>query len=357
MTKQVTLKHQHFSEVMPKHVAALRSGAAALTAFLESPNISRTSLGVYWHVVPYLMEGIAKGYDEPYRWFIEGGEVIGRTAAGDVRYLTPDQVALLNEKLQNEEPDELGYDDFDENKLDAKGIYPTRWARDGENADLLGSIRESYSYVREHIAALTKEKAGVVIHLTEDTITDEDDAAPALPADPPPEPPPRPLGDLVLKGSGGRTYHRADATEHPLGTPDVLGRADAAMAKAGLHWVGDFTPGATPGDTIRTYMSDDGTVAAIFYLSKRVGGFQLFSNLSGDAMVSASSAFLLEVKKHKFFAEFLQNKDPETLNTALLARRAKLEKKHGKPVPIDRRLEATVGVWEAYIHRLEPRPR
>ena len=130
---------------MPKDVAALRSDAAALAKFLESPNVSRTGLGVYWHVVPYLMEGIAKGYDEPYHWFIEGGEVIGKNAAGDVRYLTPDQVALLNEKLQNEEPDELGYDDFDEEKLDAKGIYPTRWVRDGENADLLGSIRESYS--------------------------------------------------------------------------------------------------------------------------------------------------------------------------------------------------------------------
>ena len=59
MTKQLTLKLQHFSEVMPKDVAALRSDAAALAKFLESPNVSRTGLGVYWHVVPYLMEGIA----------------------------------------------------------------------------------------------------------------------------------------------------------------------------------------------------------------------------------------------------------------------------------------------------------
>ena len=72
---------------------------------------------------------------------------------------------MLNEKLQNEEPDELGYDDFDEENLDAKGIYPTRWVRDRENADLLRSICESYSYVREHVAAATKKKAGVVIHL------------------------------------------------------------------------------------------------------------------------------------------------------------------------------------------------
>ena len=46
-----------------------------------------------------------------------------------------------------------------------------------------------------------------------------------------------------------------------------------------------------------TYMSDDGTVVAIFYLSKRVDGFQLFSNLSDEAMVSASNAFLLEVSR------------------------------------------------------------
>ena len=63
-----------------------------------------------------------------------------------------------------------------------------------------------------------------------------------------------------------------------------------------------------------------------------------------------ASAFVLEVKRHKFFAEFLQNQDPDALHAALLARRAKLTKKHGTPLPIDRDVSATA------VHRLEKRP-
>lgn len=355
MPKQVTLKLQHYTEIDPDEIPGLRGDPGALGDLLASPRRRRVGLETYWHVVPCLMEGIASGYDEPFRWFIDGGEVIGQTAAGDVRYLTPEQVARLNEKTQDEDPDELGYDNFDEERLDAIGIYPARWVRDGADNDLLGSVRESYSYVRDHIATATANGSGLLIHLTEQTITDDDDEPASRPVAAAPVSAAAPLGDLLFEGEGGRSYHRADATHHPLGTPEVLRPADDAMAKAGLRWVGDFTPGADPGDTIRTYLSDDGTIAAIFYLSKRVGGFQLFSQLTGDAMVSASNAFLLEVKKHKFFAEFLQDKDPETLSTALIARRAKLEKKHGTPVSIDRSIEATAGVWEAFVRRLERR--
>jgi len=360
MSPTVTLRLQHWSHASPKQASELRSSAPAVAEFLKSDRVPRVGLGVYWHAVPYLIEGIPTNLDEPYRWFIEGGEVIGTNDAGDVRYLSPAQVASLSKALKDEQPDELGYGNWDEAKMDRLGIYPRRWVHDGRDADQLGTVRELYSYVRGHIEAARKTKAGVVIHLTHEVVTDDDEVAPsdtnnenavASPETPTSSLPP---GDVVLVGKSGRTYYRADASNHPRGTPKVLREADSAMAKAGLHPVGDFTPGSDPGDTIRTYLSGDHTVVAIFYLSEHaVGGYQLFSQLKEDALVSASNAFVVQVTKRRFFAEFLQNVDPTTLHTALLARRAKLVKKHGPPVAFAPTLETCVGVWEGHFARLQ----
>jgi hypothetical protein len=216
--------------------------------------------------------------------------------------------------------------------------------------------------VRGHVEAAHKKKTGLIVHLTHERITD--DEADALPASaavaasaaaavtaPASSPPP---GDLVLAGAQGRAYYRADAAQHPRGTPKVLQEGDSAMAAGGLRHVGDFTPADSPGDTIRAYLSEDHTVVAIFYLSARaVGGYQLFCLLDGDALVSASSAFVVQVTKRRFFADFLQNVDPPTLHAALLARRAKLAKKYGPPVALEPTLEACVGVWEGHFARLQ----
>jgi len=360
MSPTVTLKLQHWSHASPKQAAELRSSAATLAEFLESGQAPRVGLGVYWHAVPYLIERIPSNLDEPYRWFIEGGEAIGRNDAGDVRYLSPTQVARLARALKGEEPDELGYDNWDEAKMDALGVYPSRWLRDGQESDLLGTIRELYSYVRGHVEAAHKKKTGLVVHLTHETITDDDgDAATpsaavraaasvAVPASSPQ------FGDLILAGAQGRAYYRADAARHPRGTPKVLQDGDSAMAAGGLRHVGDFTPGDTPGDTIRAYLSEDHTVVAIFYLSARaVGGYQLFCLLEGDALVSASSAFVAPITKRRFFADFLQNVGPATLHAALLARRAKLAKKYGQAATLEPTLEACVGVWEGHFARLQ----
>jgi len=177
MSPTVTLKLQHWSHASPKQAAELRSSAPAVAEFLKSDRVPRVGLGVYWHAVPYLIEGIPTNLDEPYRWFVEGGEIIGTNDAGDVRYLSPTQVASLSRALKEEDPDELGYGNWDESKMDRLGIYPRRWVHDGRDADHLGTVRELYSYVRSHIEAATKKKVGVVIHLTSEVVTDDDDIA------------------------------------------------------------------------------------------------------------------------------------------------------------------------------------
>lgn len=122
MSPSVTLKHQHWSHASPQQTAELRSSAAALAEFLSSDHVPRVGLGVFWHGVAYLIEGIPANLDEPYRWFIEGGETIGASDAGDVRYLSPNQVARLARALHDEVPDELGYGVWDEAKMDARRV-------------------------------------------------------------------------------------------------------------------------------------------------------------------------------------------------------------------------------------------
>ncbi|MGH7676084.1 MAG: DUF1877 family protein [Gemmatimonadales bacterium] len=121
------MRLQHYSQVSPKQASDLRADPSALADFLKSPKVYRNCLGMYWHAVPYLLTGVVKDQDEPYCFFMKGGEIIGRNDAGDVRYLSPEQVASLARALKEEPPNELGLGMYDEAGMDRHGIYPARW--------------------------------------------------------------------------------------------------------------------------------------------------------------------------------------------------------------------------------------
>src|SRR5262249_24336191 len=95
MTPQLILKRQSFTQVAPKEVDRARTAPDVLKDLLSSPNRRRSSLDMYWHAVPYLLTGLSQNMDEPYRWFIESGEILGQNDAGDIRYLSPSQAMEL----------------------------------------------------------------------------------------------------------------------------------------------------------------------------------------------------------------------------------------------------------------------
>jgi hypothetical protein len=171
MTPRLTLKRQNFTQVSPKEIERARTDPDVLKELVSSPKRRRTDLDIYWHAVPYLLTGLAQNMDEPYRWFIEGGETLGKNDIGDIRYLSPKQAMELAAALEDEPPDELGLLMFDEAKMDRYAIYPSRWVAWSEN-DHLGTMRELYSYVRELIASSSKE-TGLLIHLEAETIDDD----------------------------------------------------------------------------------------------------------------------------------------------------------------------------------------
>jgi hypothetical protein len=83
------LRLVHFVAVTPATTARLRRQPSSV-ARLRDGNREETGLDRYWHGVQYLLAGRAKGLRGPLAWFTGGGENIGRTPAGPVRYLSPE---------------------------------------------------------------------------------------------------------------------------------------------------------------------------------------------------------------------------------------------------------------------------
>src|SRR5262245_3496729 len=220
MAAQLTLKRQSFTQVSPKEVERARTAPDVLKDLVSSPKRRRSRLDIYWHAVPYLLTGLPQNMDEPYRWFMEGGEILGKNDAGDIRYLSPGQAKELAAALEEEPPDELGQLAFDEAKMDRLGIYPSRWVA-WSDSDHLGTMRELYSYVRELIASSSKQ-TGLLIHLEAETIDDDVSEPEAATPQADTSQAATISGKLLFMGEEGNRYHEADASTHPKATARIL---------------------------------------------------------------------------------------------------------------------------------------
>ena len=353
MPQQLTLKRQTFTDVSREDIDRARGNPESLSELVNGPARWRTSLDIYWHVVPYLITGLPQNMNEPYCWFIEGGEIVGANEAGEIRYLSPAQVRVLAAALETETPDELGELTFDEAKMDHLNVYPARWVRWSETSDHLGTVRELYSYLREMITQ-RMEASGLLIHFETYTI-DDDDPEPEGPTAPAPldSATGEPSGKLLFTGVEDIRYHEADASTHPKASTEILRDIDAEMKASGYSVTGDFATSENPDHVIRCYISDDRTVIAIKYISAyAVGGYRFYSKLEDGSLVVSSDAFIREAKKVGYFADFLQNQPPSALQAAVVARRAKLEKKHGAPVTFAADLVTAAHIWEEQRTRL-----
>jgi hypothetical protein len=145
--------------------AASHGGIAAspeaLAAFLARP--AQLDLYLFWHAITYLLTGAADGGKEPLCYLVHGGESLGRNDAGPVRYLTPEQVARFSDAIAGVSPDDFGEELYDLEAMDAEGIYPERWREDGDENDMLGDIRELYSYLQGYLRDAASRGVGTVV--------------------------------------------------------------------------------------------------------------------------------------------------------------------------------------------------
>jgi hypothetical protein len=336
----------HFVAVTPARAAQVRRAPSAVTTLREGTR-EETGIGHYWHGMQYLLAGRAKGVRGPLAWFTGGGEKLGRTPAGPVRYLSPEQVNELSAVLDGTGPDDLGDDVYDEAAMDAAGVYPGRWVRSGESFDQLGTMRELYSYLRDFLARQARAGNGVAITMTLESARDDDEDE--MTDDEPPAPPqakepvtPPSQGAVVLTGASGRRYDRIE------GKPQKA--LDETFARLGYRPLGNMAILPVLADSVvRAYRADDGmAVAACVIRPDRVASTTFLALLGKDAVLVVSDAFVLEKAKKRVFATMMSTARPAELDATLRERRAALEKKHGAPVIMPAELASAAKAWEAW---------
>ena len=340
------LRLVHFVAVTPARAERLRGDPGAVTRLREGER-EETGLDRYWHGVQYLLAGNAKGVRGPLAWLTEGGEKLGRTPGGPVRYLSPEQVRHLSTAVAEVEPDDLGDDVYDEAAMDGAGVYPGGWVRSGQTFDPLGTMRELYAYLRSFLARQVRAGNGVAIIMTVEPAPDDDqektiDEKPSAPGREAPAATPASGTATVLTGANGRRYDRLEETPP--------GELDETFALLGYRPLGDLAilP-VLEGSVVRTYRAGDGTaVAAVVLRSDRVASTTFLALLARDAVLVVSSAFVLEKAKKRVFATMMSTATPAELDATLRARCASLEKKHGAPVVMPPDLASAARAWEAW---------
>jgi hypothetical protein len=335
----------------------LRASPTALARLLRRKT-GRSSLGRYWDGVQYLLAEGAKDIREPVLWLTTGGEVLGRNEFGEVRYLAPDQVALLAKAFADESPDELGHGIYDEAEMDRAGVYPRCWGRLARTYDPLGTLRELFCYTRTFFEACLEDHKGVVLfHAEEPQEFDEDEDEEIVARPQPHDPEPAMIAtDSVLTGDQGRRYTRANAESVAPGT--LLRQVDAGLNELGYGHVGDFAMSPIlAGGVVRSYLSSDRTSAAFVLLSaeRGVASTHFSSRLPGDALVQVSDAFLLEIKKAKFFGSTISGGTPPKLHAAFHERRRVFEDKFGPAVPLAGTVEAAAELFELWWSKITAR--
>ena len=154
-------------------VAPLRTDPEALDRFLTLH--AEVDVHYYWHAISYLLTGAADGGAEPFCYLVKGGETIGQTEAGPVRYLNPEQVSIFNAAIEEVNPDDFGEDLYDLETLDAEHIYRECWREDGEDNDLLSNIRELFFYLQLFVARTATQGMGAVVMYENSELYFEDD--------------------------------------------------------------------------------------------------------------------------------------------------------------------------------------
>jgi len=335
----------HFVAVAPDRALRIRRDPSSATTLREGRR-EETGLDHYWHGVQYLLAGRAKGVRGPLVWLTGGGENVGRTPGGPVRYLSPAQVKQLSAALAEVEPDELGDDVYDEAAMDAAGVYPGRWVRSGQTFDPLGTMRELYSYLRTFLAKQANAGNGVAIVMTlepapsdddEDEDDDSADEAPAVAS-----PAPKATGAVLLSGASGRRYARIEGTAQK--------KLDETLGRLSYRPLGDMVILPVLADcVVRAYRAEGGkAVAACVVNAGKIASTTFLALMTKGAVLVVSDAFVLEKPKKLVFATMKSTATPAELDATLRERRAALEKKFGPPIVLPAELVSAAKAWEAW---------
>jgi hypothetical protein len=133
--------------IEPKRLLEFKVDATGLHDYLEADDDRLIDLDKSWHGIHYLLTGAAGPTSELLGCVIMGGMEIGEDLGmGPPRYLEASDVRKIASALTNMS-DEILRARFDPQKMDVLDIYPTIWARDGE---------EGFDYLRDFFCDLVR---------------------------------------------------------------------------------------------------------------------------------------------------------------------------------------------------------
>jgi Domain of unknown function (DUF1877) len=156
-----------FRALPPEQIEELQLHPDAVVELMDFEDVDADIIDVdkAWHAIHYMLTGNAKrGDDEPASLAILGGvEVGGDIGYGPARLLEPQDVARVADYLEKLPP-EFFAEYYNPEAMDAMGIYPEIWMRDGEEG--LRYVRDWYQLLRTFYINSSKQNNGVLLWLS-----------------------------------------------------------------------------------------------------------------------------------------------------------------------------------------------
>lgn len=135
----------------------------ALMDFFETAE-DTVDLDKAWHAIHFLLTGSPSETIFPLGFILGGGFQLGGDDYDDVRYFTPEQVAIISSSLA-EHPVEALLARYDGRAMGAADIYPSIWARPDEDSWATGYIRENYCGMASYISGLASRGCGMIVSI------------------------------------------------------------------------------------------------------------------------------------------------------------------------------------------------
>ena len=130
----------------------------------DSEDVYAIDVDKAWHAIHYMLTGSADGGPEPACLAILGGVEIGEDLGyGPPRLLNAEYVASVATLLESLTPD-IFAKRYDPKAMDAAGIYPEIWERDGDEG--LDYVLEWYQVLRTFYIDARGRHDGVLLWLS-----------------------------------------------------------------------------------------------------------------------------------------------------------------------------------------------
>lgn len=122
-------------------------------------------LDKYWHAIHFLLDKLSSRHNQmPLDFIMSGGTIVGdkQVGTGPSRVFNSTEIQLLQQALRDISVEQLAQL-FDEQELDAKGIYPFVWSND--DSDIEQYCLSCFHQLKSFINNAAKDGLGMLVYM------------------------------------------------------------------------------------------------------------------------------------------------------------------------------------------------